>query len=70
MWRAIKCDADSRELQNNIDVLQQWTEVWLLKLNEEKCKHMSMGMAAHQDCFIGAGSIKKAVDEKRDWESI
>jgi hypothetical protein len=35
VWRAIKSEADSRELQNDIDVLQQWTEVWLLKLNEE-----------------------------------
>jgi hypothetical protein len=47
VWRTTKSDADSRELQNDIDVLQQWTEVWLLKLNEEKCKHTSIRMAVH-----------------------
>jgi len=56
-------------LQNDIDVLQQWTEIWLLKPNEEKCKYMSIGMAAHQNYCIGLGSNRKArrtVEEERD----
>jgi len=39
VWRVIISDADFRELQNDIDLLQQWTEIWLLKLDKEKCKH-------------------------------
>jgi len=64
-FKVTKSDAESCELQSDIDVLQQWTEIWLLKLNKEKCKHMSIGMAADRHYCIGSGS-NRTVEEERN----
>jgi len=46
-------------------------EIWLLKLNEEKCKHMSIGMAAHRNYCIGSGSNRKAMRiVEEEWRDL
>jgi len=38
-----------RDLQNSANLLQQWSDKWLLKLNTKKCKIISFGRNADTD---------------------
>ena len=41
--RHITCTDDYQILQETVDKIQQRTDVWLLKINVDKCKVMSYG---------------------------
>ena len=43
IWRAIKAMEDGISLQNDLDKLVEWTKIWLLKFNPDKCKVMKLG---------------------------
>ena len=38
-----KTEQDSTELQNDLNEMNVWSEHWLLKLNAEKCKLLTIG---------------------------
>jgi hypothetical protein len=42
IWKAIKSNEDSAELQRNVDYLQEWSDQWLLKFNTSKCSVLSI----------------------------
>ena len=44
LWRLIRDDTDVLALQNDINRIIQWCDKWSLKLNVEKCKHMSIAV--------------------------
>ena len=46
LWRVIKNNDDVQQLQDDVSKLNKWTDEWLLKLNFEKCKKMSVGKNA------------------------
>ena len=54
LWRLIRDDTDVLALQNDINrIYIQWCDKWSLKLNVEKCKHMSIAVHnEHQLCSI------------------
>ena len=43
IFRKIVSDEDSRQLQNDLDLLLQWAEDWQMTFNIEKCKVMHIG---------------------------
>jgi len=43
IFRKIVSDEDSRQLQNDLDLLLQWAENWQMTFNIEKCKVMHIG---------------------------
>ena len=43
IWRATKTMEDEISLQNDLDKLVEWTNIWLLKFNPDKCKVMKLG---------------------------
>ena len=48
LFRSVKNRSDRMVLQNDLLKLQQWSNAWLLKFNEKKCKVMHIGSrAAH-----------------------
>ncbi|XP_065684335.1 uncharacterized protein LOC136096706 [Hydra vulgaris] len=46
--RAIKNDNDVIELQQDIDLLMEWSNEWLMKFNQQKCKVMIIGNSQHK----------------------
>ena len=43
IFNTIKSDDDVQILQKDLDNLEEWSNVWLLKFHPEKCKHMRIG---------------------------
>ena len=43
LWSTIQQEADSQELQEDLDKLKEWSNKWLLDVNIEKCKVMHVG---------------------------
>ena len=43
IFRKIVSDEDSRQLQNDLDLLLQWAEDWQITFNIQKCKVMHIG---------------------------
>ena len=41
--RQIRKENDAREVQDDLHSLQGWSDMWLLKLNPQKCNFMSIG---------------------------
>ncbi|XP_047137739.1 uncharacterized protein LOC124814269 [Hydra vulgaris] len=46
--RAIKNDNDVIELQQDVDLLMEWSNEWLMKFNQQKCKVMIVGNSQHK----------------------
>ena len=43
LYRVIKLETDREVLQQDINRLVKWTEVWQLPLNASKCKTLTLG---------------------------
>jgi len=43
LWNIIRHESDSRDLQEGLDILREWSNNWLLDFNIEKCKMMHVG---------------------------
>ena len=43
IFRTIKNENDTKLLQEDLDMLSNWSEKWLLKFHPGKCKHMRIG---------------------------
>ena len=44
LYRRINNDTDYNVLQSDINKSDEWTRLWLLKLNPEKCKCMTLSI--------------------------
>ena len=40
IWNTIKTQSDSQSLQLDLDLLNKWSDEWLLKFNTDKCHVM------------------------------
>lgn len=49
-------NADPRSLQNDINRIKDWSEVWGLPINDDKCGHMSFGGESNQTFHIKTSS--------------
>ena len=43
MWKIILTEADGESLQKDLDIIQKWSEKWLLKFNSKKCVVLHLG---------------------------
>ena len=43
IFRAITNKNDPDILQQDLSILEQWSDKWLLKFHPDKCKHMEIG---------------------------
>jgi len=69
LWRSIKNNQDAQLLQDDVSTLIEWSGDWLLKLNIDKCKKLSVGNTPYSEYYIEEGSIKtiiQAVREEKD----
>ena len=44
LYRKINSDTDYNVLQSDINKVDEWTRLWLLKLNPNKCKCMTLSI--------------------------
>ena len=47
IFRVIRNGEDYTALQSDLDLLQRWSQQWLLNFNISKCKHLHFGPAHH-----------------------
>jgi len=69
LWCRIRKDTDSVTLQQDIDFLSTWSNIWQLKFNAEKCKVMHIGHSFETEYYITDGSTTKkleCVHQERD----
>ena len=70
LYRVIKLETDREVLQQDINRLVKWTEVWQLPLNASKCKTLTLGRGNEgYDYLMQVGdssSVIAKVTEERD----
>ena len=70
LWNIIRHESDSRDLQEDLDRLREWSNNWLLDFNIEKCKVMHVGHKLTTSYSIprtdGALCRLAEVDEEKD----
>jgi hypothetical protein len=69
MWSKITSASDSVDLQNDLNRLADWSSIWQLKFNPDKCKVMSIGHKQATKYFMNDGTGPRqleAVSEERD----
>jgi len=67
LWKEIRHFQDSRELQEDLDSLSNWSEDWQLLFNAEKCKVMHVGHKFQTEYHMGeAGNRKKLQETEKE----
>ena len=51
LYREIHSPEDSKILQEDINMLQQWAECWMMKFNPVKCEYLRITQGHNQDYF-------------------
>ena len=68
IFRAITCKEDSLELQGDINKLEQWSDLWLLKFHPDKCHLLTLGKFENiKYCHrykVGGKEIEHVFEEK------
>ena len=66
--KRIEDEESCRELQNDLDMLQQWSEKWLMTFNASKCKVISMGKSKNRPNYKYTlqGSVLEKSESERD----
>lgn len=62
LWCRIKQESDDVTLQQNIDYLSTWSNIWQLKFNAEKCKVMHIGHSCATEYYMTEGLLKKKLE--------
>ena len=52
VWKVLKEPKDSQTLQDDINLLKEWSQTWLLKFNASKCKTMHIGRGEPNQYFM------------------
>ena len=68
IFRSITCKEDSQTLQDDIDELEKWSDLWLLKFHPDKCHLLTLGkfeniVYCHR-YKVGGKEIEHVFDEK------
>ena len=67
IMRKIETIADSRALQDDLNILYNWSQTWGMKFNAKKCKSLEMGSSARRPTTVytlGQDHITKTTEEK------
>jgi len=67
LWCRIMKDTDSLVLQDDLDSLQSWCDIWQLKFNAEKCKVMHIGHSLETKYYMGEASATKELKAVQQW---
>src|SRR5664279_6054594 len=70
LWRVIKSNDDVQKLQDDVSKLNKWTDEWLLKLNFEKCKKMSVGTTPDNEYNVGDGANRRKIEVVKEEKDL
>jgi hypothetical protein len=66
IFRRVDSERDREVLQKDLDRLVQWSEVWQMRFNVDKCKVMHLGRGNLRGDYVMSGGTLGAVREERD----
>ena len=52
IYSTIKDTTDTLSLQNNLDIVNEWSYKWLLNFNAEKCKLLQLGNSSPVNYYL------------------
>ena len=63
IFRAITNKNDQDILQQDLSILEQWSDKWLLKFHPDKCKHMEIGKnnIGENEYFMTSNNVKHSL---------
>ena len=62
----VDSEGASEDLQRDLDRLVQWSEVWQMRFNVDKCKVMHLGKRNAGGSYVMNGGTLREVNEERD----
>jgi len=65
LFKHVRSAEDSAMLQRSCDRLFQWSNQWLLKLNVDKCKVLSIGIRNTTDFTYYLGDVNDRIELER-----
>ena len=66
IFRRVDSEEDRGVLQQDLNRLVDWSEVWQMRFNVDKCKVMHLGTANPGGNYVMNGETLGAVNEERD----
>lgn len=68
IYKYISCEQDKKELQHTINMIVTWIDKYLLKLNVDKCKHVSYvrGASVHASKYVINEDTLETLDSYKD----
>ena len=66
IFRRVDSEEDRGALQRDLDRLVNWSEVWQMRFNVDKCKVMHFGRGSPGGSYVMNGGTLGAVNEERD----
>ena len=64
VYSVVNNDEQQSKLQDDLDNLMNWSNTWLLRFNQSKCKHLHMGRETNTTYNLGDCEIEKTSQEK------
>ena len=61
---SVRNENDRDSLQKDINSLMKWSDTWLLKFNQSKCKHLHLGPETNYSYMMEENSIDITTEEK------
>ena len=59
-------EIDKRQMDNDLDIIVDWTNKWQMKLNTNKCKVMHLGRNNGNDEYNMLGQKLQVVNKEKD----
>ena len=66
IFRCVGSNDDHRALQNNLNLLYEWSVRWQLNFNISKCKHIHLGPIHGYGPYYLNGVVIDSVDSQKD----
>ena len=66
LFRAIKSIEDRKKLQDDINAMNQWSNLWQMEFNPSKCHVLSFGSRASNPQYTLAGNTLSCADYEKD----
>ena len=66
VFRQIETSADTATLQNDLDHITDWSLIWQMNFNVNKCKHLHIGPTNPHNNYTIAGIHLVESDQERD----
>jgi hypothetical protein len=67
IWRSIKNLEDKKALQKDLDIIYDWSKIWLMQIHPDKSAHMQIGSEMENPQFeytVGTSAVKYSTIEK------